>query len=283
MTRKPYVAGQFYPEDPKELEEALKQSFLHNFGPLNLPGKRGTGNIAGAIVPHAGYVFSGPGAAHAYKEIGEVEFPDTYIILGVNHNSPITCTSDEEWKTPLGTVKCDLELINKLKEKGIRINNATHQREHSIEVQLPFLQSISKDKISQLKIVPILIADERFTRWGKHIKESIEELDKNVVVICSSDFTHYGYSYGFVPFEKNISENMEKLDLGAIEQIKECNPKGFLEYCDKTGATICGKNGIATLLYLMKNKKAELLKYYTSGDILGNYDNAVGYASILFK
>ena len=281
MTRKPYVAGQFYPEDAKELEEALKQSFLHSFGPLNLPGERGKEKIAGAIVPHAGYVFSGPGAAHAYKELSEAEFPDTYIILGVNHNSPITCTSDEEWETPLGIVKPDLELIEKLKEKGINVDNDTHAKEHSIEVQLPFLQFISKDK--DLKIVPIMIADDRFMRWGKYIYEAIEELDKNVVIICSSDFTHYGDNYGFIPFEDNISENMKKLDLGAIENIKAYDPEGFLDYCDKTGATICGKHAIATLIWLMKEKKAELLTYYTSGDVLGSYDNAVGYASILFR
>ena len=141
--RKPIVAGQFYPADPEALEQELKKSFTHKFGPGSLPGKRTGKKVYAAISPHAGYFFSGAGAAHVFKEIGEAEFPDTYIILGVNHTGPWTCTSDEDWETPLGTVKCDTELAKKLGEKGIPIKNPSHHGEHSIEVQLPFLQFVS--------------------------------------------------------------------------------------------------------------------------------------------
>jgi AmmeMemoRadiSam system protein B len=285
--RKPIVSGQFYPAGKKELEEAIKQSFTGKFGPGAMPGKRGRKKVSGVIAPHAGYFFSGSGAAWVYKELGEAEFPDLYVILGVNHSAQLTCSSDEDWETPLGTVKCDTEFVKKLEERGIPIKNNAHRGEHSIEVQLPFLQTVSKDKLDKLRIAPIMIADERFEQWGQKIKQAIGETKRKAVVICSSDFTHYGYNYGYVPFETNVKENMKKLDLDAVNFITKPNPRSFLDYTKKTGATICGRYGICTLLWLMKNlekeKKGTLLKYYTSGDVLGDYVNAVGYAAIVFR
>lgn len=282
MTRKPIVAGQFYPADAKELDDSIKGSFTHKFGPGGLPGKKGKKKIYGAISPHAGYFYSGAGAAHVFKEIAEAEFPDTYIILGVNHSGPWTCSSDEDWETPLGTARCDTELVKRLEEKGIPIKNIAHHGEHSIEVQLPFLQFVSKDRIKDLRIAPIMVADTKFEKIGKAIQEAVKELGRKAVIICSSDFTHYGFNYGYAPFDEDVKENMEKLDGGAIKLIEKTDPKGFLDYTEKTGATICGKCGISVLLWLMKGKKAELLKYYTSADIIGDYDHAVGYASIVF-
>jgi AmmeMemoRadiSam system protein B len=149
-------------------------------------------------------------------------------------------------------------------------------------VQLPFLQFVSKDQIKDLKIVPIMIADTKFEKIGKSIQEAVKELGRKAIIICSSDFTHYGFNYGYVPFDEDVKENMKKLDGEAIKLIEKADSKGFLDYTEKTGATICGKCGISVLLWLMKYKKAELLKYYTSADIIGDYDNAVGYASIVF-
>ncbi|MBW2972200.1 AmmeMemoRadiSam system protein B [Candidatus Woesearchaeota archaeon] len=287
MTRTPIVAGQFYPAGKAELEAELSKSFTHKFGPGAMPGKRGAKKIYGAIAPHAGYFFSGAGAAWVYKEIAEAEFPDVYIILGVNHSGPVTCSSDDDWETPLGTVKCDKELIKSLAEKGIPVKNEAHHGEHSIEVQLPFLQTVSKDKADTLMIAPIMIADQRFDKWGRAIKEALEETKRTAVIICSSDFTHYGYNYDYVPFEKDVKKNMEKLDRDAIAFITKPNPKSFLDYTEKTGATICGRQGICTLLWLMKQldkeRKGDLLRYYTSGDVVGDYSNAVGYGAIVFK
>jgi AmmeMemoRadiSam system protein B len=287
-TRRPIVAGQFYPASKAELEQEIKKSFTHKFGPGALPGKRTNKKVYGCIAPHAGYFFSGAGAAWVYKEITETEFPDVYIILGVNHSGHKTCSSDEDWETPLGTVKCDTEFVKTLEGKGIPIDTNAHSREHSIEVQLPFLQFVSLDRITKLKVVPIMIADERFDKWGRAIQETAKDLKRRVTIICSSDFTHYGDNYGYVPFENNVKENMAKLDLDAANFITKPNPKSFIAYTDKTGATICGRCGISTLLWLMKylfgeEKKGKLLKYYTSGDVLGDYQNAVGYAAIVFK
>ena len=286
-TRKPLVSGQFYPYGKKELEESIKQSFTNKFGPGALPGARTGKKLYGVISPHAGYFFSGAGNAWVYKEIGEAEFPELYVILGVNHSAQLTCSSDEDWETPLGIVKCDTEFVKKLQEKGIPIKSKAHQMEHSIEVQLPFLQFVSKDNIDKLRIAPIMIADEHFEKWGLAIKSAIEETKRKVVIICSSDFTHFGNNYDYVPFDTNIKENMRKLDLKAVNFITKPNPKSFFDYTEKTGATICGRYGICTLMWLMKyiktERKGTLLNYYTSGDVLGDYRNAVGYASIIFK
>jgi AmmeMemoRadiSam system protein B len=285
--RKPLVAGQFYPADKEDLLGEIERSFTHKFGPGVLPGKRTRKKIFGAIAPHAGYFFSGAGAASVYKTIGESDFPETYIILGVNHSGPLTCLSDEDWETPLGIVKCDSDLVKRIASKGIPINNKAHHFEHSIEVQLPFLQFVSKDKIEKLKIVPIMIADERFEKWGEMIKSAVQECNRKVVVICSSDFTHYGDNYDYVPFRKDVKQNMNKLDLDAVNFVMKPDPRSFLDYTERTGATICGRHGICTLLWLMKNpiaeKKGILLKYYTSGDVINDYSNAVGYAAIVFK
>lgn len=281
--RKPTVAGQFYPKSAEELEKAIKESFTSRFGPGSMPGKRGSKKVHGVIAPHAGYPFSGAGAAWAYKEIGEAEFPDTYVILGVNHSGPETCASDEDWETPFGIVKCDKAFVSKLHEQDLLTKNEPHHMEHSIEVQLPFLQSVSKDNADRLKIVPIMISDEQHEKWANKIRKTAEELGRNIVVICSSDFTHYGTDYGYVPFEGDVKQNMEKLDRDAIDLILKKDTYRFFEYMEKTGATICGRYGISVLMALMQSKKGELLKYYTSGDVLGEYSNAVGYAAIVFR
>jgi AmmeMemoRadiSam system protein B len=167
------------------------------------------------------------------------------------------------------------------------VDDAAHHGEHSIEVQVPFLQSVSQDREKDLRVVAVMIADDRFEKWGLMIKDAVKELGRKAVVVCSSDFTHYGRNYGYTPFDSHVDENMEKLDGNAINFITKPNPKSFLEYVNNTGATICGKCGIAVLMWLMKNmgeeKKGELLKYYTSADVVGDYSNAVGYAAIVFR
>jgi hypothetical protein len=117
------------------------------------------------------------------------------------------------------------------------------------------------------------------------IMKSVQEMKRQVCIITSSDFTHYGYNYGYVPFRQDVKKNLYSMDKKAIEFIEKRDSKGFLNYTVKTGATICGKYPIATMIglsKLFKTKDVKLLNYYTSGDITG-FENAVGYASIMFK
>jgi len=285
MPRKPIVAGMFYPADFEDLSNQINDSFHSKFGPGSLPLKKRNKEIKGIIAPHAGYKFSGPAAAWAYKEIAESKLADIYIMLGLSHQGLPSCISLEDWETPLGIVEVDKDFQSALMaNSGLKQDEKAHANEHSIEVQLPFLQFANKDHLKQLKIAPIIVSeDKNYKEIAQAIVKTIEQTGKKAIIIASSDFTHYGVNYGYFPFQDNAKENMHKIDKEAIEQIKNLDPKAFLDYISNTGATICGKIPIATLIdscKLLGAKKAELLHYYTSGDIVKDYSSAVGYGAI---
>ncbi len=282
MTRKSVVAGSFYESDPEKLKQQIKECFLSKFGPGKLPEEQTKGRIKAVIVPHAGYYFSGGCAAHAYKKITESKSPDTFILIGPNHRSYGSGLSFVDWETPLGIVKTNKELVTELTEKtSLNVDKNCHEKEHSLEVQLPFLQFLGMKK----EIVAISLGqDINLIQLGNELFEALK--NKNVVYIISSDFTHYGFNYGYVPFTDNVKENLNKLDKKAIDLILNFDIEGFKEYLDKTKITICGAVPILVLLTIMNNykeKTSELLKYYTSTDVLGDYRNSVSYASILMR
>lgn len=288
MVRKPIVAGQFYEADFNELESQIKESFLHEKGPGELPVTKRDKHILGIISPHAGYFFSGAGAAWSFKEVAESKFPDVYIMIGLSHSGFRSCVSLEDWETPFGIIKVDKIFGAQLvKNSGLPENESAHRHEHSIEVQLPFLQFVNKDYLTKLRIVPIIASpDKDYKEIAQDIKKTIDDLNNKVCVITSSDFTHYGINYGYMPFTSNVKENMYDLDKKAIDWIKKLDAHHFLDYTEETGATICGKYPIAVALELcklLKAKNARLLQYYTSGDIIRDYSSAVGYASIVFE
>jgi MEMO1 family protein len=286
--RKAIVAGQFYEKDFQKLNKQIEECFDGKNGPGALPSNKRQRNILGAIVPHAGYVFSGPCAAWCYKKIAEAKFPDLFLILGPNHSGfGASSTILDDWETPFGVVKADKSFAKKLVENSsIKENSMAHLNEHSIEVQLPFLQFASRDNLDNLRIVPLALSqDFNLNELAESIKKTINESGKKVCVIASSDFTHYGFAYNYIPFSDNVKENMKKLDYGAIDFIKNFDSEGFLNYVKEKEATICGASAIALLIEILKDKskKAELMHYYTSGDVMGDYSNAVGYAGIVFK
>lgn len=279
-TRMPAVAGQFYPSDREELKKLIRQCFVSEFGPGSLPGSSKKKSLPGAIAPHAGYQFSGPCAAWAYKEIGESDPPDTFVILGLSHSGLPSCVSLSDWKTPLGTARNDIDFSKAVEEEGVPADEDAHSQEHSIEVQVPFLQFACPDA----RICPVIAShDMDYRKIAEAVKNAAKKLKRRITVIASSDFTHYGPAYGYVPFNEDIKKNIYKLDKGAIELIKKLDAIGFLDYAAQKQATICGQMPIAALLETVEAKKAKLLKYYTSGDIVGDYANAVGYASLVLE
>ena len=286
MVRKPIVADQFYEGSYDALDKQINECFLSKFGPGSLPDKKREKNIFGIISPHAGYVFSGPCQAWAYKELAESKFPDLFILLGLSHSGFPSCVSLEDWETPFGVVKTDKEFVRKLMHNSaLKQNEPAHNNEHSIEVQLPFLQFASRDCTDKIRIAPVIVSED-YKKIAGAIVKTIKETSKKVQVIASSDFTHYGMNYGYFPFSRNIKENMYKLDKEAIEHINKLDAYRFLSYIGKTGATICGKIPIAALIEissLMGLKKAKLLHYYTSGDIVNDYSSAVGYGAIAIE
>ncbi|MFH0875667.1 MAG: AmmeMemoRadiSam system protein B [archaeon] len=288
MVREPIVAGMFYEDNAEELEKQISECFSHKFGPGAIPEKKDNKKIMAIIAPHAGYVYSGPCAAWSFKEIAESYIPDLFILIGLSHSGYGSCVSLQDWKTPLGTLKNDQEFTRVLiANSQLKANENAHSKEHSIEVQLPFLQFVNKDNIDKIKITPVIASPNiNYKEIAESIKKTIKQTRKKVCIIASSDFTHYGVSYGYLPFVRNVKENLYKLDKDGIDFIEKLNPEGFLNYVNETGATVCGYYGIATLLHLCKllnASEASLLKYYTSGDIVNDYSNAVGYASIVIK
>lgn len=282
--RKPAVAGSFYEAGFEALDKQVRNCFLSKPGPGELQITKRKGRILGAICPHAGYEFSGHCAAWAYKEIAEAEFPDLFIIIGPSHFGGESCTTLEDFETPFGAVQVDKEFAKRLVDAGLAVNDQSHAQEHSIEVQLPFLQFANMNKLRQIRFVPILVsADADYKKLGLIIKEAVIDSGKTVCIIASSDFTHYGRNYHYVPFSADVQKRMYALDEGAIKFIKKMDADGFLNYCYETGATICGQVAIAVLLKSIKAEKVRMLMYYTSGDVVGDYKNAVGYAGIVFS
>lgn len=285
MVRKPVVAGKFYEKHPEMLREQLKNCFLHEFGP-GLPESGKNRKVLGAVSPHAGFMFSGMGAAHVFKAIKESGDYDVFVIMGFSHGrldtNDITLTR-QDWETPLGRAIVDKEIADKLLELDfVSEDDSAHEYEHSIEAQIPFLQYLYED----VQIVPLSVAEGcDIEKAAEQIKEIFEGENKKTCFIASSDFTHYGPSFGYVPFRDNVKENLKELDLKAVEKVKDRDSRGFLNYVEDTGATICGKQPIALMVELLKEKigKVETLSYYTSGDILNDYTNAVSYASIILE
>lgn len=276
--RQPAVAGSFYASDLKSLNTQIENSFLHKIGPGEIPlaiSKRKR-NIIGLVSPHAGYMYSGPVAANGFYKIALDGKPDTIIILGPNHQGfgeNISIMVEGKWKTPLGELEIDTDIAENIlkNSKIIKIDNKAHQYEHSIEVQLPFIQYIFGKNI---KFVPICMTRQDINtdiEIAQSICSSVS--DKNILIIASSDFTHY-----------EPQEYAKNVDKQAINAILEFNPKKLYDMIYHQNLTMCGPGPITVMLIVCKTlgaKKVELLKYATSGDVSGMYDQVVGYASLM--
>ena len=227
------------------------------------------------VCPHAGYVYSGPVAAHAYFRLAQEPAPDVVVIIGPSHqawSSPIAMMDKGEWETPLGRVKIDEKLAEKIfKASGlIDIDEDAHRSEHSIEVQLPFLQYIYG---SGFKFIPICmgIQDLELSRkLGADLGTGLK--DVNAVLIASSDLSHY------VP-----QATAAELDRLVINAALSLNEEKLQSYVLSEGITMCGYGPVSTILVASKilgAREGELLSYKTSGDITGDYSAVVGYSAI---
>jgi AmmeMemoRadiSam system protein A/AmmeMemoRadiSam system protein B len=185
------------------------------------------------------------------------------------------------YQTPLGQIPLDSEFIDSLLKYPLFQNvPRVNELEHSVQIELPLLQYKQRD----FKLVPIVAGDcsaETIKKAASILKSLV---DDETLVVASSDFTHYGPNYGYVPFTENIPEQIKKLDMGAYEYIANLDSSGFLDYRLRTGTTICGYIPIAILLSMMdKSTEVTLLKYATSGEITGDFSNSVSYLSVAFS
>lgn len=265
----PVVAGKFYPQAKEKLQMVVEK-FIKNVSPEKIEGE-----IMGLISPHAGYVYSGQVAAHGYKLLEGQNF-DTVIIIGPSHyvNFEGAALLDKKYlETPLGVVKIDISLARSIaaQNEKIRYFNEAYEKEHSIEVQIPFLQTVLDD----FKIVPIITGTynpDDCRMLAKAIVDSIPE-EKKVLLIASTDMSHY-YVYGKACL-------MDGLTLRLLE---EYNIDGLINNVGKGDCELCGMSGVITLMESCKTlgaNKIKLLKYANSGDVTGNKRKVVGYGSLI--
>ena len=275
--RTPAVAGMFYPKEAEELKSLVDNCFLHNFGPGKKPPTDSTKKIYGVICPHAGYVYSGPIASQSIYAISANPI-ELFIIVGPNHwgiGCNVASMKDCSWETPLGTVDVDSEAANELTNISdfIELDFFSHTKEHSLEVQVPMLQEVFSNKF---KILPIAMIDQT-KNTAVELGRGIAKIAKkyNAMIIGSSDFTHY---------EEN--EFAHKQDMALIEPILNLDIDTFYEVLNAKKITACGYGAMAATMTACKElgaTKGELLKYATSGDVMGDKSSVVGYGSIIFS
>ena len=277
----------FYENDPRKLSKQIEDCFYSQKGPGELPGLRNSKIVRGLIVPHASYNYSGICSAWGYKEIGESKFPDIFVIIGSNHKGQgsdfSTCLS-KDWVTPFGKVSVARSFGRRLIEEFPKLKDdiTAFESDYSIEVQLPFLQYATRDRIGELKILPILINNFSYEDCLK-LADSLSNYD-NICVISAVDFVHYGPLYNYVPFIHSKKSNINELDTKCIEYILKMDSKGF--YNHQSNLPICGTAPTLVCMEFSKYfgiKKSKLLNYYVSGDVSGDYNNSVSYATLLFR
>jgi len=272
--RRPAVAGQFYPADGAALTQVIEQCFLDPRGPGQLPVRHRTVDrrIRAAIAPHAGYVYSGPIAAHAYAAIAAERPPSTVLVLGVNHTGrgAPAALSARDWLTPLGRVPVDRELVHALDHRPIEVDEAAHTHEHSIEVELPFLQYVvpfPRFAALTVSMGPVgFLADVAAV-----VRRAVQGRD--VLVLASTDFSHY------IP-----AGQARRLDRLAIDQILARDPNGLYSTVVDQNISMCGIAPTTVLLFATQDEPltARLLRWGHSGET-EPMEDVVGYASLLLE
>lgn len=264
MVREPVVAGQFYPGGCDALLSELDSL---------IPGGAVRTKVIGAVVPHAGYMYSGGVAGEVYARIDP---PETYVLIGPNHTgfgARFAC-SDEAWRTPLGEVDVDDEFISAVLAGTdlLKRDTAAHAAEHSLEVQLPFIQKTAPGT----RIVPITVRSGDagiLSEIAEAVVAAAKTIPRRVTILASSDMTHY---------ETRVSARAK--DLAATQKVLELDPRGLMETVERKGITMCGYIPAVIMLMCagaMGATGAELVKYSDSGEVTGDTGQVVGYAGII--
>jgi len=267
MLRRPAVAGQFYPSDPAELT-ALVQSYTRQ--------QKAVAEVKACLVPHAGYVYSGHVAGVV---LGRLKLPKQIVILGVRHyprGEKAAILSSGAWRTPLGDAAIDEGLAEALKKACplLREDSVAHGAEHSLEVQVPFLQVLAPG----FAFVPIALGTVRFEELveiGDGIGSVLAGAREEILLLTTSDLNHY---------ENDAVTRMK--DGKAIEQLLAMDARGLYDVCRNEEISMCGLGPAVAMLTALKSmgaEKAELVKHATSADVSGDYSAVVGYAGMIFR
>jgi hypothetical protein len=269
MVRAPAVVGRFYPSDPRELAKQVDGCVSPS------TPKEKVAAIA-CVVPHAGYMYSGTVAGSVY---GALQLTKRVVLFGPRHyprGESLAILTEGEWKTPLGLVRVDAELALELRHAFPRLRDdaVAHQAEHSLEVQLPFLQRLLGD----FTFVPVVIGTDRFAvleELGTALAQVLAAQTEPVLMIASSDMNHYE--------SDGITREKDRL---AIERILALDPRGLWDTVRDRGISMCGYAptvAILTAAKLLGATRAEVVAYATSGDVTGDYDEVVGYAGMVIR
>lgn len=284
LVRRPVVAGAFYSDDPTSLIHEIEWSFLHPVGPGRLPEPKESDErlSLGYVSPHAGFIYSGPIAAHVYYHLSLERAPETIILIGTNHTGlgeDVSLAPWKAWETPLGKIDVDIELRDYIIKNAtlIKPDYLAHIEEHSVEVQLPFVQYIYRKAEKKPRILPIVVMDHRpkvMMNLAKELFEAMDALSRDSVVIASTDLNHY-----------ESHEATLKKDEKIINAMVELDPDKLYNAVFREGVSMCGPGGVIALIYMAKErtqKSPKVLKHGTSGDTSGNKRHTVGYLAAVF-
>jgi AmmeMemoRadiSam system protein B len=278
LVRKPAVAGQFYPKDPDDLSSTVDKCYSHRMGPgRSPPAPKADAKFAAVVSPHAGYMYSGPVAAHSYLHLSSLSDPDLIVVVGPNHygiGSGVSTFKDGEWETPLGRMRIDSIASEQLVElaEGAAFDPEAQRLEHSLEVQLPFLQKIYGNTVPFLPVCLLFQDIETVSSVSKALVEIIR--GRRAVLIASSDLTHY-----------EPAEAAREKDSALLKQVVKMDVEGFYSTLERLQVTACGFGAIATVMEAARQlglARGELLKYASSGDTSGENLQVVGYGALRF-
>ncbi|MBN2162068.1 MAG: AmmeMemoRadiSam system protein B [Pontiellaceae bacterium] len=267
------LAGVWYNDNPDLLAREVDVY-------LDAGTKTITGTVIALLLPHAGYRYSGMVAAAGLREVAGRTF-SRVIVLGPSHRvhmpDQVSIPDVKAIETPLGAVRVDCALAEQLWDhEHFTCHPSAHSHEHSVQIELPLLQRALGD----FTLLPIVCGDLSLNAVREVGKTLLKYIDDETLVVISSDFTHFGGTFGYVPFTESIQENLEQLDMNAFQLILKHDLAGFSEYISKTGATICGRVPISILLAMLPaDAEVQLLKYDTSGNLTGDWMHCVSYVS----
>lgn len=269
--RRPAVSGLFYEADASGLRAQVRRCFAHSPGPGRLPGPVWRRSVRALVVPHAALQYSGPVAAHAYLRLAEARPPAVIVVVGPDHlgsGSPVALSPHGRWATPLGAVETDHPVREELRRLGLPADGRGHLREHSIEVQLPFLQVIG----FRGPVIPVVMADqetETVVRLADLLVAALAALD--ATMIASTDLSHY------VPHERAVA-----IDRVVLAALVSGDGLRFLDEVRRRSITMCGAGPVAAVMEAARRRgggPVEILRYATSGDTGGDRRSVVGYVA----
>lgn len=268
MLRLPAVAGQFYPAEHRELTRLIRKFSVED------PATPKT-RVRACLVPHAGYIYSGGVAGAVFARI---ILPRRILVLGVRHSpmgEDLAILSEGAWRTPLGDAPLDEELAQRVKAAcpALREDSVAHSREHSLEVEIPFLQILDPG----FSFVPVAVGSlgfEALHELGMGLARVFQESKEEILLVTSSDMNHY-----------EPDEATRIKDAKAIDRMEAVDARGLFDVCRKEKISMCGLGPAVVMLTAMKElgvARGELVRYATSGDVNGDREAVVGYAGMIF-